>query len=119
MDAKKGTFRYKMIHLGDILVSKLEKGFRFMAKANRGVVITYDLRELRRKRKKVLTRIGTRMADLKTISPDLEIFSDSDLSQLFTHLERIEQKIEQRLDERDRRLYPYKFQNETFAAAAA
>jgi len=118
MEAIKGTFRYKMLHLGDILVNKLEKSFRFLSKANRGVVITYDLRELRRKRKKVLTKIGTRMADLKTISPDLEIFDDTDLSRLFTQLERIEQKIEQRIDERERRLYPYKFQNESFAAAA-
>jgi hypothetical protein len=118
MEASKGSFRYKMFHLGDILVSKMEKGFRFLSRANRGVVITYDLRELKRKRKIVLTKIGTRMSDLKTISPDLEIFNDTDLSQLFSQLAKIEHKIEQRLDERERRLYPYKFENQSFAAAA-
>ena len=118
MKVEKGTFRYKMIHLGDILIAKMEKGFRFLRKSNRGIVITYDLRELKRKRKKVLVKIGTRMADLKTVSPELEIFKDSDLSKLFTNLEKIEQTIEERIQEREARLYPGRFQFEPVTVPA-
>ncbi|MBF0452226.1 MAG: hypothetical protein HQK75_16105 [Candidatus Magnetomorum sp.] len=118
MEARKGTFRYQMLHLGDIFVAKMAKGFRLFGKSSRGVVVTYDLRELKRKRKKVLLHIGTRMADLKTVSPELDIFQDNDLSGLFNRLERIEQKIELRIQEREERLYPGRFQSEPLAAAA-
>jgi len=113
MDQPKKSFRYKMQHLGDFFVdnvlSKIEKGFGSLKLSTRGIVVTYDIHELRKSKRKMISHIGQRLTEIKRTSPEFDIFQDPDLSKLFVKLDDIESRIELRLNERETRLYPRRY----------
>jgi len=115
------TFRFKMQHFGDFFVEKfinnLEKGIRSLTLSTRGIVVTYDLRELKRAKKKMYARVGQRVTEIKRTSPEMEIFQDNDLNKLFKRIDDLESRIERRLQERESRLYPNNFSQPVAATA--
>ena len=52
--------------------------------------------------------MGERLSNIKKESPELVVFEDKELSQLFTMLEGIEGEIAASTYEREERLYPKK-----------
>nr|WCC90928.1 magnetosome protein Mad10 [Desulfobacteraceae bacterium] len=107
------SIRYKIQHVGDFFVekviNKIEKGFNSIKKSTRGIVVTYDIHELRKSKKKVISNIGQRVTEIKRTTPELDMFQDMDLTKLFIRLDEIESRIELRLHEREIRLYPGKY----------
>jgi len=98
--------RYTMTHIGDILMDKLANGCNAISRSTRGIVLTYDIHEQGRKKKKIIHQIGERMAQLKEISPESDIFGDMKLKSLFDRLNEIEKLISLHVTERETRLYP-------------
>ena len=99
---KNNGFRYKMTHIGDIVVDNVINGFR----ATKGIAITYDMYGLRRKRKKALLNIGIRAYEIKNTTPEQQLFNDTDINDHFQKLNKIEEEIELKTRERQEHLYP-------------
>lgn len=121
MSKSNESIRFKMQHFGDFFVEKfinnIEKSFRSLTLSTRGIVVTYDLRELKRAKKKMFTRVGQRVTEIKRTTPEMEIFQDRDLTNLFRRIDELESRIERRLQERESRLYPNGFSQPVPAAA--
>ena len=99
-------FRYNIQHMGDILVDKLEKGFGCFKSSTRGITVTYNIHDLRKKRGKLLRQIGAAIAAVRKRSPELDIFSDEAVMELFSKLDEIDKNITACKREREERLYP-------------
>ncbi len=99
-------FRYKVQHLGDIIVDKLDGVCDVLGSCTRGIVLTYDMRELEGKKRKVVGKIGERIAEVRRKSPELDIFKDDKMMELFTKLENLEEGIKACNKERQERLHP-------------
>ena len=57
--------RYKMQHLGDIFVDALSCVVDSAKKCAKGVVLTYDIRDLKKKKRQCLSLIGMRIVQVK------------------------------------------------------
>jgi hypothetical protein len=100
------SLRYNMEHIGDILVDRLVNSLKCLTLSTRGIVLTYDLHELEKNRKKLQLRIGQRVEAVKKGSPEAEIFQDEELLRLFSSLDAVNDRIDQRGKERETRLNP-------------
>ena len=98
--------RYTITHIGDILMDKLANGCNAVSRSTRGVALTYDIHEQGRKKNRIIHRIGERIAELKQIYPESDIFNDLKLKSLFEQLNGVETLIKHHLEERELRLYP-------------
>lgn len=107
-------FRHNMQHLGDIVVDKLEKVFGSLKISTRGIVQTYEIHELEKKRRNILTRIGKRLGEVRKQSPEKAIFNDEDIMKLFSTLTTVEERLEKCQQEREARLYPRDFASEQY-----
>ncbi len=112
-------FRYTMEHLGDIVADKLErvadkleKVFGSLKYSTRGIVLTHDINDLEKKRRKILTSIGEQMGKVRTQSPEMAIFNDEGIMKLFAELTTLEERIESCKQEREDRLYARDFASE-------
>lgn len=107
--------RYTMTHLGDIVVSALDKLWSATVTSTQGISLTYNIHELKNKKRKLQRKIGERVSIIKERSPELEIFDDAELSKLFKELGIIEDDINASIYEREERLYPKKSMKEQCA----
>lgn len=96
--------RYKLQHLGDIVADKLEAGCRAAKHSTRGVVLTHDIYELRKKKAKVVGKIGSKLVEIRKESPELEVFRHEKMLGVFNELAKLEQEEESIMQERIRRL---------------
>ncbi len=94
------NFRYKLQHLGDIVVGMLLKTTGSARRCARGVVLTYDIHEIRRQRHYYLCEVGKRLAQVKKAGLT-DVKKDDRLMELFSALEALEKKIEAYGEERD------------------
>ena len=99
------SFRYKMQHVGDIIVGYFDKGCGTVKSRTLGVTITYQIHELNKKRQKLCTKIGDRLVEVKKTSPEETVFEDEKLVKLFAKLKELDDRIEARKKEREDRLY--------------
>lgn len=99
-------FRYKMQHLGDIFADKLEGWGEALKTSTRGIVLTYDIHELQKKKRKIVRKIGERIAEVRKESPNLDVFKDEKMMELFSKLEKLEKRIKTLTKEREERLNP-------------
>ena len=100
--------KYKMRHIGDAFVDKVENlGLSIKGRA-RGIVLTYNIDELKEKKEKMVNRIGKRMVALRDKESGQNLIYDDVLTKLFDMLDKIQDKIEASIKERDKRLYPNK-----------
>jgi hypothetical protein len=98
--------KYKIRHIGDIFVDNLEKVCGIVSSSTKGISLTYDIHDLEKKRKKALREIGARIAEVRKASPELDVFSDAMLMELFSKLDGIDERIEARKKQREERLNP-------------
>ena len=98
--------RYNIQHIGDIFVNDLEKAFDCIKSSTRGITLTYDVHDLERKKSKVLSEIGERMAEVRKTSPELDVFNDEKVLEIFSKLDNLEESIEVHKKEREERLNP-------------
>jgi len=99
-------FRYKMQHMGDIFLGKLEMVCGAIKGSTRGIVLTYNIDELQKEKEKLVKRIGKRLVVIKKKDPELDVLNDTTMTKLFYRLDRIEDKIEACMKERKQRLHP-------------
>ncbi len=98
--------RYKMRHIGDAFVDKVENlGLSIKGRA-RGIVLTYNIDELKEKKEKIVNRIGKRMVAIRKKDPGLNVLKDEMMITLFSKLDKIEGQMEACIKERRERLYP-------------
>jgi hypothetical protein len=96
--------RYNIQHIGDFLVDNLENAFDCVKSSTRGITLTYDIHELEREKDKVLSEIGGRVAEVRKTSPELDLFNDEKMMELFSRLGGLEDSIEAHKKEREERL---------------
>ena len=96
--------RYNIQHIGDVFLDNLEKAFDCVKSSTRGITLTYDIHDLERKKSKVLSEIGGRVAEVRKASPELDVFNDEKMMGLFSKLEGLEDSIEAHKRKREERL---------------
>lgn len=85
--------RYTMQHLGDIFVEALSDVVDCAQKLAKGVVLDYDIRDLKNKRRQCLSRIGQRIVQVKKAGlTDLK--RDDALGELFSQAEKMARYLE-------------------------
>ncbi|MBF0508638.1 MAG: hypothetical protein HQK57_06900 [Deltaproteobacteria bacterium] len=99
-------FRYNMQHLGDIVVGKLTKICCAIKESTRGIILTYDIHDLEKERIHLIRDIGRRIVAIRKNHPELDIFRDDQLMELFFKLDKVEAGLEDRENERKAKLDP-------------
>jgi hypothetical protein len=101
-------FRYKMQHIGDAFVDKIENLGLSIRGCVRGIVLTYNIDELTKEKEKIVNRIGKTMVALRSKESGQDLIHDEVLTRLFHGLDEIQDKIDASFEERKKRLYPNK-----------
>ena len=84
--------RYKMQHLGDYFVDALSYVVDSEKKCAKSIVLTYDIRNLKKKRRQCLSLIGSRIVEVKKAGlADLK--RDDKLVERIAHAEKIDRFI--------------------------
>ncbi len=92
-------FRYKIEHVGDYFADLLEEVVQCAKSSARGVVLTYDIKQLSRKKETLLNNIGLRTTQL---SKENSAFTeDGILSELLRQLDEVETKLKALIQERE------------------
>jgi hypothetical protein len=84
--------RYKMQHLGDIFVDTLSCVADSAKKHAKGVVLAYDIRDLKKKRGEYLSLIGRRIVQVKKAGL-VDLRRDDKLVEMIAHAEKIDRFI--------------------------
>lgn len=85
--------RYKIQHLGDTFVDALSCVVDSAKRHAKGVVLTYDIRDLKKKRRDHLSLIGMRIVLMKKAGLS-DLSRDDTLLELIAHAEKIDRFIE-------------------------
>ena len=84
--------RYKMQHLGDIFVDTLSGVADSAKKHAKGVVWTYDIWDLKKKRREYLSLIGRRIVQVKKAGL-VDLRRDDKLVEMIAHAEKIDRFV--------------------------
>ena len=84
--------RYKMQHLGDIFVDALSCVVDSAKKCAKSIVLTYDIRDLKKKRRQCLSLIGRRIVQVKKEGL-ADVNRDDKLVELIAGAEKIDRFI--------------------------
>ena len=84
--------RYKMQHLGDIFVDALSCVVDSAKKCAKSIVLTYDIRDLKKKKRQCLSLIGSRIVQLKKAGL-ADLNRDDQLGELISGAEKIDRFI--------------------------
>jgi hypothetical protein len=84
--------RYKMQHLGDIFVDALSSVVDSAQRLAKGVVLSYDIRDLKNKRRQCLGDIGQRIVQVKKTGL-VDLQRDDILLELFSKAQKLAQLI--------------------------
>jgi hypothetical protein len=101
-------FRYRMRHIGDAFVDKVENVGLCIKGSVRGIVLTYNIDELKKEKEKIVNRIGKRVVALRSKESGQDLMRDDVMRGLFQSLDEIQDEIDASFKERDKRLYPNK-----------
>jgi hypothetical protein len=94
--------RYKMQHLGDIFVDTVSCVADSARKQAKGVVLTYDIWDLNKKRREYLSLIGRRIVQVKKAGL-VDLRRDDKLVEMIGHAEKIDRFIAS-LEEKKKRM---------------
>ena len=91
-------FRYKVEHMGDYFVDMLAKVTCASKSSARGVVLTYDIHQLKNKKETLIREIGRRVA---LISKNNTSFGQDEItSELLARLDETEKRLSAYVEER-------------------
>jgi hypothetical protein len=85
--------RYRMQHLGDIFVDALSCVVDSAKKCAESVALTYDIMDLKKKKRQQLNLIGMRIVQVKKAGLT-DLNRDDALVKLITNVEKMERDIE-------------------------
>ena len=100
--------RYNIEHIGDTFIDVIIKASDAARTSAKGIVLTYDLNDLKRKRREIVRGIGERLVQLRKDAPGLNIAADEEMTRLLSEFDRTEKEIEAAERELKERLYPRK-----------
>ena len=100
--------RYKMQHIGDIFIDKVQNFGSYAKGSVRGIALTYNIDEYKKDKDKIVKRIGERLAAIRKKDSDRDVFNDKIMVKLFYRLDTIQDKIDAGIKERNEKLYPNK-----------
>lgn len=112
MEETKTDFRYTMEHLGDIFIDHMECVCRGIRSSVAGVSLTYDIHHHRKKRGKMVMGIGERVVAVRKEDPALNLAADEPALALFAEYDRIQEKLEADIMEREARINRWRFAHE-------
>jgi hypothetical protein len=95
-----------MEHLGDYFVEMLDKVSDAAKCSAKGVILTYDIHFLKKKKKWLINELGARVAELRKSDPGMNISGDERIREIFAVLDESEKKYDECLGQRRDRLYP-------------
>ncbi|MBF0457195.1 MAG: hypothetical protein HQK99_04790 [Nitrospirae bacterium] len=99
-------FRYRMEHLGDYFVGMVDKVSEAARCSAKGVILTYDIHFLKKKKRGLVNDLGARVAALRKTDPEQVIFADEKVREILTTLDETEKRYDEFIAERQSRLYP-------------
>ncbi len=85
--------RYKIEHFGDFFVDALSCVVDFAEKSAKGIVLSYDIRGLKKKKQECLGGIGRRIVEVKEAGLT-DLNTDDTLLRLIADAEKIDRYIE-------------------------
>lgn len=94
--------RYKLEHIGDHFVKMINCTIEAGESAAKGVILTYDIKQLTRQKETLLKRLGMQL--VKDKRENINFDQDITIQELMTQLEEIEQRLKACKDERDKQL---------------
>jgi hypothetical protein len=74
----------------------------------RGVILTYDIHELRKKKQDIVRQIGERIVEIRKESPEMNAADDEKMRTFLLEIDAIDSKLDDYINEREERLYPAK-----------
>ena len=101
-------FRYKMRHIGDDFVDQVQNLGLSIKGSVRGIVLTYNIDELKEEKGKIVNSIGKRVVAIRDKESGQDLINDDVLTRLFHRLDKIQDNIHASFEERKKRLYPNK-----------
>ena len=101
-------FRYNMLHIGDNFVDRVKSLGRLVKSPIRGIVLTYNIDELKKEQDKLIKRMGTRLVAIRKKGSEQNIFNDAIMKKLIDSFDTVQNKIDAGIKERKERLYPPK-----------
>ena len=113
MEQTEKGLKYKMQHVGDILVDSVETMLEEWKKSLKGVCLTYEIHSLKARKRKVICRIGERIVSVrKTDATVSSISTDDEAIKYFSEFDKIEERLEASIAERESRVNRWRFVNE-------
>lgn len=94
--------RYKLEHIGDYFVEMISCAIEAGQSAAKGVILTYDIKQLTRQRDTLLKRLGMQLA--KDKRENIPVEQDPTIQELMTQLDEIEQRLQACKEEREKML---------------
>ncbi|MBF0343192.1 MAG: hypothetical protein HQL06_03085 [Nitrospirae bacterium] len=98
--------RYKILHMGDYMVDLIDKVSDAAKASAKGVILTYDIRDLRGKKNDILLRLGKRLTECRNLDHGVFVSRDEELTRLFEEFDDVAGRTEALLKDRNQRLYP-------------
>ncbi|KJR42670.1 hypothetical protein MCHI_001432, partial [Candidatus Magnetoovum chiemensis] len=109
-------FRYNMEHIGDIFVNMIDKtmkGLKVSTKATvdlakisaKGVVITHDIHDAKRQKKKIVKRLGLKVAELGQRGQSLDLSQNEEVISMLNDINELDNKRTNLINERKQRLH--------------
>nr|AIM41325.1 putative magnetosome protein Mad10 [Candidatus Magnetobacterium casensis] len=92
--------------MGDYMADLIDKVSDAAKASAKGIVLTYDIRDLRGRKKDVLHKLGKRLTECRNIDGGAFVARDDELTRLLDEFDDIQNKAETFLKERTERLYP-------------
>lgn len=96
--------RYKVEHIGDSFVDMLTKVVGASKSSARGVILTYDIRQLTRKKEALISEIGMHVAHISKDTTAL--LPDEKLKELLEREGEVDRRLQTFVEERKHLLYP-------------
>ena len=112
MEQTERDLRFKMQHIGDIFVDTLENLMEGLKTSFKGVSLTYEIHYLQNKKKKVVCRIGERVVEIRKSDPTVGVATDDQAIKLFSEFDKIEERLEAGIMERESRVNRWRFMHE-------
>ncbi|MEE9503551.1 MAG: hypothetical protein V3V90_00335 [Thermodesulfobacteriota bacterium] len=93
-------WRYKFEHVGDRVADCIDSVIDLTSGSISGVVIGYHIHKIDKKTRKVATRVGTRVIEMRQDDPDL-LSDDAKMMEIFTDLDQLQESRDNYVKEKE------------------
>ena len=98
------SIRYNIEHVGDIVVDLIEKPVDLAQKFARGVALTYDIREIHKKKQATLKELGEQIV-LVSAGDSTALTDNENIASLTTQLDELDRNLDAKVKEREENIH--------------